>query len=216
MAKYQFSVHQKWAVFKVHGERCYLCRAPIDLRTMEIDHVIPESLLDGPEQLAEAIRSLGLPHDFDLNSFENWLPSCRNCNNQKRAKVFAAAPIMLDQFAIARDGAPRCREIEAETVKDRDLATSLAHLERAMSRDELDLERLTPLIAAYARSNPDALEELLRGSRDGAKVYLGFQIERKPIEFQIAPDVLVRFSDGQAVAVMKSVAGGYASDAVAR
>lgn len=197
-------------MFKVYGERCYLCRCPLDLKTMEVDHLIPESLLEKPEELAQVIRSFALPGDFDLNSYENWQPSCRTCNNQKRAKVFEAAPIMLDQFVAARDGASTCREIENATVRDRDLATSLTHLERAMSRDELNLDLLLPLITAFAKSNPDALEEVLHASRDSGKIYMGFQLRRKPIDFLITPDLRIRFSGGKVFPVVTSAPVRYA------
>jgi hypothetical protein len=38
---------------------------------MQVDHVIPETLADNPEELAKTIQSLGLPENFDIQSFEN-------------------------------------------------------------------------------------------------------------------------------------------------
>ncbi|MFD1328723.1 hypothetical protein [Mycoplana ramosa] len=62
VSKYVFTVHERWAIFRVHGERCYLGREPIDLKTMQVDHIVPESLLDDPESLAKALEARRLRH----------------------------------------------------------------------------------------------------------------------------------------------------------
>ena len=72
--KDKFSAAERAAVFTLPGEKCYLCATPLDLKTMQVDHVIPESLLADAKRLSAAIVSLGRPKDFDVNSFENWLP----------------------------------------------------------------------------------------------------------------------------------------------
>ncbi|MEE1569438.1 MAG: hypothetical protein V1255_05940, partial [Alphaproteobacteria bacterium] len=60
---------QRFAIYVTHGERCYLCYAPIDLKTMQVDHIIPESLLKAPEKLAQVLHEFGLPADFNINSY---------------------------------------------------------------------------------------------------------------------------------------------------
>src|SRR5690625_1481713 len=95
MSRYQFNVHQRYAIFTVHGERCYLCGRPIDLQTMQVDHIIPETLAENSGKLAATLEALGRPATFNVNSYENWLPSCAPCNNRKRDSVFEPAPIIL-------------------------------------------------------------------------------------------------------------------------
>ena len=107
MSKYSFSVSERYAVYTVHGERCYLCNKPIDFASMEIDHVIPESLL-GTKHLSEVLNKYGLTSDFSINGFENWLPSCRKCNNEKSDHIFNPTPIiqvLLDKLAAKREKA---------------------------------------------------------------------------------------------------------------
>src|SRR4051812_27661656 len=76
VAKHVFSAAERYAVFKTHGARCYMCREPVDMASFQVDHVIPESLLDDPERLKHALADLGRLATFEINSFENWLPAC--------------------------------------------------------------------------------------------------------------------------------------------
>ena len=66
MAKGQFSDAERYAVNTVHGEKFYMCCEPINLFTMEVDHIIPETLLDDSERLATILMDYGFPGDFDL------------------------------------------------------------------------------------------------------------------------------------------------------
>ena len=54
LSKYSFGAEERYAVYTVHGERCYLCGKPIDFASMEVDHVIPGSLL-GSKGLADVL-----------------------------------------------------------------------------------------------------------------------------------------------------------------
>jgi hypothetical protein len=195
VSKYAFSIHQRWAVFKAHGERCYLGLEPINLKSMQVDHIVPESLLEDRFSLEGVLTSLGLPEDFDLNSYENWMPACGPCNNQKRARVFEPAPIITLQLAKARDAAAKCRALEASSVSEKDVATALTYLERASEQERLDHARLKPLILAYARADPDAWNALI-GELDGVKGGSPLGFLQVP-EFRIAPGVRVQYKFGR-------------------
>lgn len=43
MAKHRFAAAERYAVFIAHGEKCYLCHRPVTIRTMEVDHIVPET-----------------------------------------------------------------------------------------------------------------------------------------------------------------------------
>lgn len=87
MAKKIFTPAERYAVYTTHGEKCYLCTRPVDLASMQVDHIIPESLLDEPDRLAEVLDKFRLPREFDLNSYANWMPSCSQCNNGSKPKM---------------------------------------------------------------------------------------------------------------------------------
>lgn len=94
MARHRFSPHQRLAIWTTHREICYMCRMPTDLASMQVDHVIPESLQDD-SRLAGILQPFGRPRDFQINSYSNWLPSCSQCNGSKRELVYDPAPIAL-------------------------------------------------------------------------------------------------------------------------
>ncbi len=73
---------ERYAVFNVHHERCWICRNPVAFSAMEVDHITPESL-EGKQELPGILVQLGQPPDFNLNSYENWMPAHRGCNGRK-------------------------------------------------------------------------------------------------------------------------------------
>lgn len=131
MSRYKFSSAERWAIFLVHGMKCYMCKVPIDLTTMVVDHVLPEYLLDSPSACSAAKSTLGLPDSFDLNSFENWLPACSVCNGTKSSIQFEPSPliqVLLQKLAAKADEAHR---VSAEVVRSRQVANALNVLVRA-------------------------------------------------------------------------------------
>ncbi len=143
MGKYVFSREERYSVFTTHGEKCYLGKEPLVFSTMEVDHVIPESLLQSPSLLADTLHTLGLPPSFNLNSFLNWLPICRSCNLTKLQVIFEPTPLiqlLLQKLRLkAKDAERSC----AELVSNQAISKALAVLELAHSGG-----RLTPPMEA--------------------------------------------------------------------
>jgi hypothetical protein len=137
MSRYKFSAAERYAVYMVHGEACYLCKRPIDLQSMHVDHIIPEALLEKPAELASALHELGLPATFAINSYENWMPSCAPCNGRKRARVFRPAPIFLEELARAKERASEASKLASEVIRRKEVATALNLIERAADRGDL-------------------------------------------------------------------------------
>lgn len=166
MSKYRFKPSERYAVFTVQGEVCYLCREPIDMATFQVDHVIPEHLSGDPEQLDAITNSYGLPDNFDLNSFENWMPACQKCNNRKRAAAFEALPIIAVELQKCAEKADQAREIEAEVRTTRQIARAVTIIETATQQGDLDevvLDRLKPLLDYHeVHRTPETNESPLR------------------------------------------------------
>src|SRR5262249_24472363 len=110
MATRAFTQAERWAVFEAHGSKCWLCYEPVDFVDMEVDHVIPEQLIGDEQRLKHVLGEFGLPAEFDLNSFENWLPAHGSCNRQKGDQPFEATPLIQRWIARARDKAAKARE----------------------------------------------------------------------------------------------------------
>jgi hypothetical protein len=137
MAKLQFSDEERYAVYTVHGEKCYMCGKPIDLLSMEVDHVIPEALLDNPAALGAALAAFGLPPDFNLQSYANWLPACGPCNNRKRNRVFKATPRIQLDLEIAAEKAAKTAALAASRVGAQAVARAWNTIKRAHAAGDL-------------------------------------------------------------------------------
>jgi hypothetical protein len=98
---------------------------------MEVDHIIPETLLEDPARLTEVLAAFGLPNDFDLNSYLNWMPSCRPCNNRKRATVFRPAPIILVELQKAAEKAEKAVERAMQRVSAQAVSRAWNTIKRA-------------------------------------------------------------------------------------
>ncbi|MDN3617492.1 HNH endonuclease [Vibrio gallaecicus] len=149
MSKYSFSPHQRHAVWTVHLEKCYLCTKPIDLLSMQVDHIIPESLLDSPQELSSVLASFGLSKDFEINSYSNWLPSCASCNRKKSNNIFTPSPLIQVQIESAINKADKAQSIAEKSAKQRDITKALNVLMKAHSEEGLSEEikyTLKPLV----------------------------------------------------------------------
>lgn len=112
---------------------------------MEVDHIIPEALVEKPDELQAALKAFGLPSEFNINSFANWLPACRPCNGTKRDLVFDTTPIIQVHLQRAIAKASAAKELAAETVSQRKIANALNVLERAQDDGKLDAETIQTL-----------------------------------------------------------------------
>ena len=115
-----------------------MCRKPLDLATMEVDHVVPKTLLEKPTQLGTILADFELPADFDLQSFANWLPACGPCNNLKRSRVFESTPLIQLVLQNAQEKAPKAARLAAERVNDRAVSKAWNTIKRAYEPGNLN------------------------------------------------------------------------------
>ena len=86
-SKRRFSYAERYAVWLCHGPKCSYCTKPLELIDTTIDHQLPESLLYDDAGRAEVFAEYGLPADFNINGYENWLPCHNRCNQAKGSEV---------------------------------------------------------------------------------------------------------------------------------
>ena len=139
-----FTSAERYAVFTVHRERCWLCREPISLSEMEVDHIVPESL-EGTEELREVIAEMRLPRDFRTNSHSNWRPAHRSCNRQKADHRFKPSPLiqLCLEEGIAR--AAHLADTAERFVSDRRIEIALCQLIAAQEKGALSERQRTTL-----------------------------------------------------------------------
>jgi hypothetical protein len=151
VTKRGFTAVERWAVYTVHGEKCYMCPRPLDLRSMQVDHIVPESLLDEPKALQHTLEQLGLPPDFQINDFGNWLPAHPDCNNLKSSTPFNPSLLIQMQLQRAAAKAEAARKLALQTISDRRLMLALNIIERALEGDSIDRAILEPVIDALIK-----------------------------------------------------------------
>lgn len=134
----------------------------LTMQTIQVDHVVPESLIDDPDALDRARKELGLPSTFDVNSYENWLPSCGRCNLEKLDSVWKPSLQVQRALQRASGGTTKAREIESKLTNDRKLAGAVSTVVAAAESDLLTsdlIEKLTPLIEFQAEHRIEELSE---------------------------------------------------------
>ena len=127
------------AIWLAHKRRCAYRDEPIiRLTDLQIDHILPESLLDKPHELEKIKSEYDLPSNFDINSYYNWLPSCSSCNRDKSARVFKKKAIFY-YLEMAESKQKRIKRIEQK-------------LENKMKREGfLTRTQAIPLIEEYIK-----------------------------------------------------------------
>lgn len=132
-SKRRFSYSERYAVWRVHERRCWLCLEPLRLIETTIDHVVPEYLLNDQEKLRALLQDYGLPKGFNINGFENWLPCHNHCNQAKGKATFEFAPmtkIILDRLIRLAPEVQRWSEsIRSNAAKDELIARIFVALE---------------------------------------------------------------------------------------
>lgn len=191
MKKYSFSDSERWAIFSTYGQNCYICRNPINLASMHVDHVVPESLIDDSDRLSVVLSDLGLPADFSLNDFGNWLPSCGPCNLAKRELVFEPSPLIQIQLQRAREKANIARTASQRVVSDRQVSKAFVTLKAHKGEGKLTVKDIAPLVVDFIESNPELAKAI--------KADLG----RVELSFGMAPEQVfeLRLSDGAGVRI---------------
>lgn len=196
MSKYSFSSFERYAVFSAHGPKCYLKGCLVDMQSMQIDHIIPEHLLDAPQKLQVILKDFGLSAHFDLNSYENWLPSCGTCNLAKRGEVFEPAPIIKLYLQHAAKKAELARKFEAKAINDAALTRSINTICRANERTALTIEHVEPFISSLREYNPELLKGIYEYVGSQHKDVLGFSLMKvKPAEIPLTPYYKVVMED---------------------
>jgi 5-methylcytosine-specific restriction endonuclease McrA len=149
MSKYSFSPHQRHAIWTVHLEKCYICSKPIDLQSMQVDHIIPESLLGKKDEFSKVISDFGLSADFEINSYSNWLPSCGVCNGKKSNNIFTPSPLIQMHIESAIRRSQKAKDLADKSSSKRDITKALNTLLRAHRDEELSEDiklSLQPLV----------------------------------------------------------------------
>ncbi|MGO4572892.1 DUF4258 domain-containing protein [Microvirga sp. 2TAF3] len=140
MSKQKFDAAFKSALWEVHGKRCIHCREPKFFKEIEVDHLVPERLLDHPDEFAQVRLAYGLPNDFDIKGRENLAPSCDGCNETKRAGILPPGilGIMLTNI---KDALPKLEAKLSEKRQEKDLDDILRMIMVSLDKQKFSREQ---------------------------------------------------------------------------
>ena len=137
MSTQRISYNLRFGVWIAHGEKCWVCRKPIEFSEVHIDHIIPESL-DGAEKLSSYLIELGLPGEFDLYSPMNFAPAHLSCNTSKGAKLFRPTPLIQEVLhGNVASRAEKALTVELELVSSKKIANAVAVVLNAAKKGAL-------------------------------------------------------------------------------
>jgi 5-methylcytosine-specific restriction endonuclease McrA len=140
--KYRFSAAERYGVWTCHGHKCFWCEEPINFKETTVDHLIPESIANDRKQFAMLKKTYSLPRAFQINGFENLVPSHNACNVRKGARVFKPSPAFVEYIDRAARLAD-CANSRADKVRKypedgRRIAVAIDSIERKLlTVDEL-------------------------------------------------------------------------------
>jgi hypothetical protein len=153
---FKFKTSQRIAIWRAWDKSCYLCETPVRYFDLDIDHVVPESLLKKPAELQKLRDDLGIDAaipNFQINHFCNWAPVHRRpCNG---TKTDYHAPITLFILKKVQTKLERVYEI-LETIKREEIE------DKILSKLHLDIER--------GNVSLDAIQELVDQQREQAPI----------------------------------------------
>lgn len=177
MSTTKLSDIQRQAVWEIYDRLCFYCRQPVFFKNINIDHFIPRSVKD----LKKTVADYGLPSSFEIESYENYLLACQNCNFRKSGYIFSEMPI---GWRFAKD-AHNC---------GKKIAKKVAEMEREM---KAEIERGYP--GHYVRFDHKLAEifvkqigrgyELLLENHDGLRESYHTNFPGGNAYFQRAPEL---------------------------
>lgn len=95
MSTQAFSPVQRYAIWDAYARKCFFGKEPLELKDVQIDHLVPEELLNSPDRLASALKDYGLAPTFDIRGYENVVPTCHDCNGLKSNRLIHPDKMIL-------------------------------------------------------------------------------------------------------------------------
>ncbi|HEX3069194.1 MAG TPA: hypothetical protein VHX14_11520 [Thermoanaerobaculia bacterium] len=155
-SKRKFSYAERYAIWHCNGQRCWWCKVPLRLVEVTVDHVLPEALLRDDRARQAVLAEYGLATDFEINSYENWLPCHDHCNKSKGKTKPAFVPGNKAILDLLKQRAPRTaevtRSVSSNVARDQVFKTIFAALEQRT----ISMRELNDLLTAFVENPVNA------------------------------------------------------------
>src|SRR4030042_5515788 len=80
-----------YALWRAYGMKCFYCGEPVDFLSLNVDHLVPRSLLADEQHLETVLAEYDIVKnypDFTIGSLSNLVPSHSACNLRTRDSLF--------------------------------------------------------------------------------------------------------------------------------
>lgn len=142
---FKFSTSQRYGIFEAHNRCCYWCQEPLDWLSVQIDHIVPQSLLKNQDKLSEVLTHYALPHNYAIDDFANWVPSHGRCNGKKSDAILALSPAMVSVFHECAEKGAKAKSISEKWEKEGRFSKVESLLRTSVETGNLAQENLVAL-----------------------------------------------------------------------
>ncbi len=148
MSTYDFTPVQRYAIWSHHGKVCRWCGEPVRLLDTEVDHVVPEHLLNKPDVLSAFLHECGIDQSFLVNDYGNWIPCHSSCNRIKGGKLPPRVPLVVALLEELRECAPKVRATVERLIKSRATDALLGKVMAAVQGGTISADELRTIADA--------------------------------------------------------------------
>lgn len=146
MGKYRFSSEQRFALWRVYGQKCFYCGQSLTFKEVTIDHILPEYLLDRPGELERIIAEYGLGGDFSINDYCNWVPAHLHCNREKGTMIFSSSPALIKALETVKKHATEVLEEQRRIERSLEKGDLLGRLGVALEKGLVEQEEIASIL----------------------------------------------------------------------
>ena len=157
MTKHKFTPIERESIWKAHGQKCFYCDERLNFNSLNIDHILPESLLGTtPKTGKHNKRLLRLNPEFKINSYDNWVPACRSCNLKKKDLIYSKNSV-LHFLELARSRYAKVKQFESSLNKANSIGKLTSNLKICLEKDLISYDKIPHLSLLVNDSNKDQL-----------------------------------------------------------
>lgn len=143
----EFSTAERYAIWKVLGPNCRWCKTPVEYPDCQIDHIIPEKLIEDDVKRKAVLKNYGLKDTFEINFFKNWIPVHPSCNLSKQGQVIEGAPIFLELLREVRKLSKETERICRNWEHQNKTAKLITVIEREAIKGNIDKTAVSRVFA---------------------------------------------------------------------
>lgn len=161
MARQKFTAAEREAIWLAHGKKCAYSNQLLEVGDFHIDHIIPESFAEQPEEFTKVKAKYKLSADFDLFGYENLLPSKAVANSQKGALLFE--PERVHFFLGIASSKKEEIEKQLQKINKRQASSrALVVLQQCLERGDLSPDEVGSILEKYG-DKPQEIFPLIEG-----------------------------------------------------